>query len=149
LSSIAHNLAQEILSNPRLAHEVKETDPRVLLLARLYHLTGLAEAGLCDAARASWESTEELARVLRERNLLDERLRFRGFTAVLLVYDVLNRRNCGHDSIAVLEAAWHIFGPATLQKSGRTGAFEAICTDFHQYLLKCKKEAGLVTPSAH
>jgi len=148
LSSIAHNLAQEILSNPRLAHEVKETDPRVLLLARLYQLTGLAEAGLCDAALASWESTEELARVLQERNLLDERLRFRGFTAVRLVYDVLNRRNCGHDSIAVLEAAWHIFGPATLQKQGRTGAFEAICTDFHQYLLQRKKEAGLVTSSA-
>lgn len=128
--------SREILGNSSIARAVYESDPQALLLARLYKLAGLAEAGEFEAAAVSWEATEELARGLHARKLLDERLRWRGFIAARLIDDALTCNNRGVEGLQVLRDAWLIFGPATHGQPLQKSAFKVIFDDYHRFLQK-------------
>lgn len=126
--------SKELLGDPGTVPILKHRDPQTLLLARMHETMALAEEGQSAAAAKAWKSADELARQLQHRNLLDERLRWRGFHVLRLLDNCMSRSDRSTESLKLLEDAWNIFGPINHGQPEPTPTFKLVCDDFQKYL---------------
>jgi len=126
--------SKKLLSNPHLVNILKNHDPQTLLLARLHEVARLAEDGQCDAAASAWKVADELAHQLQGRQMLDERLRWRGFISVRLLDCTLSRHGRSSAGLQHLEDAGMLFGPENMGQVQHTPKFTAVHADFYEHL---------------
>ena len=126
--------SKKLLSNPQLVNVLKNQDPQTLLLVRLHEVARLAEDGQCDAAASAWKVAVQLAHQLQDRQMLDERLRWRGFISVRLLDCTLSRHGRSSEGLQQLEDAWKLFGPENMGQVQQTPQFTAAHADFDKHL---------------